>query len=142
MRAGPGDARNRLNHYYAWGLGAGGGKVRAWTSETKLTFRWAPSQKGLFSECPHRQRPIAVLPDRSKAFPAASQIVNSPSTRIGPLLLIVIFAKHSSSIGLAYHFHRGGAPTELGLTPVHPKGFGEYQNQNNQKYKGNGAVQN
>src|SRR5208282_1992171 len=59
-------------------------------------WRCLPSQKGLFSECPHRQRPIVVRPDKSKTPPAASQIVNSPSTRIEPLLLMVIFAKLSS----------------------------------------------
>jgi hypothetical protein len=52
-----------------------------------------PSQKGLFSECPQRQRLIAVRPDKSKVLPLESQIVNSPSTRIEPLLLIVILAK-------------------------------------------------
>ena len=39
-----------------------------------------------------------VRPDKSKTPPLASQIVNSPSTRIEPLLLIVIFAKLSSYI--------------------------------------------
>jgi len=80
------------------GLGGGSGKVRAFTSDWKFTLRWVPSQKGLFSECPHRQRPIAVRPDKSKALPVVSQIVKSPSTRIEPLLLMVIFAKLSSSI--------------------------------------------
>ncbi len=36
---------------------------------------------------------MAVRPDRSKVLPLASQMVNSPSTLIEPLLLIVIFAK-------------------------------------------------
>jgi hypothetical protein len=39
-----------------------------------------------------------VRPDKSKALPVASQIVNSPSTRIEPLLLMVIFAKLSSCV--------------------------------------------
>jgi len=80
------------------GLGGGRGKVRAFTSDWKFTLRWVPSQNGLFSECPHRQRLIAVRPDKSKALPVVSQIVNSPSTRIEPLLWMVIFAKLSSSI--------------------------------------------
>ena len=80
------------------GLGGGSGKVRAFTSDWKFTLRWVPSQKGLFSECPHRQRLIAVRPDKSKALPVMSQIVNSPSTRIEPLLLIVIRAKRTSCV--------------------------------------------
>lgn len=92
------------------GLGTGGGKVRALTSDSKLTLRWAPSQKGLFSECPQRQRPIAVRPDRSNTLPVASQIVNSPSTRMEPLLLIVIFAKLYS-----YTFH---PENSAGLRPA------------------------
>lgn len=39
---------------------------------------------------------MVVRPDRSKVLPVASQIVNSPSTLIEPLLLMVIFAKLSS----------------------------------------------
>jgi hypothetical protein len=80
---------------------AGGGKARAFTSDWKLTFLWLPSQKGLFSEWPHRQRLMEVRPARSNTFPSASTIVNSPSIRNEPLLLTVIFVNESSRLNSA-----------------------------------------
>jgi len=41
---------------------------------------------------------MTVRPDKSNVFPAASQIVKSPSNRIDPLLLMVSFAKLASCV--------------------------------------------
>src|SRR6516225_5667146 len=73
-------------------LGTGGGRSRAGQADSKPCRLWAPSQKGLFSEKPQRHRLITVRPARPKTFPSMSVIVNSPSIRIGPLLLIVTLA--------------------------------------------------
>src|SRR5579862_2315171 len=73
-------------------FGAGGGRSRAAQAEANPTRRCEPSQNGLFSECPQRHSPRAVRPPKPNGFPSASQISNSPSTRIEPLLLIVILA--------------------------------------------------
>ena len=72
-------------------FGFGGGRSRAWTGSVKPTRLCEPSQKGLLVEFPQRQRPIAVRPARPKGAPVGSTISKSPSTRIEPLLLIVIF---------------------------------------------------
>src|SRR6267154_3139080 len=72
-------------------LGLGGGRSRAWTGSVKPTRLCEPSQKGLLAECPHRQRPMAVRPAKPKGAPVGSRISKSPSTRMGPLLLTVIF---------------------------------------------------
>ena len=58
----------------------------------------AKSQKGFVADWPHRQRPIEVRPAKSKGFPSASCIVNSPSIRSEPFLFTVIFAKFSSTV--------------------------------------------
>ena len=75
----------------ATGGGAGGGRSRATIGESKPTFLWLPSQKGLSWEWPQRQRLTAVRPLSPKTRPSMSHISSSPSTRSGPLLLTVIF---------------------------------------------------
>jgi len=91
-----------LGHYVEVGLGAGGCSARALISDWNPTLLCAPSQKGLFSECPQRQRLIEVRPPRSKTPPSESTISKSPSIRTEPLLRTVIFvaAKSSSEIEL------------------------------------------
>ena len=51
-----------------------------------------PSQKGLLSAMPQRQSEITDRPARPNELPSESSIVNSPSIRMGPLLMIVTFA--------------------------------------------------
>lgn len=75
-----------------YSFGAGGGRSRAGQTDSKLIFRCDPSQNGLFAEWPQRHKPIEVRPLRPKGLPSASQISKSPSTRIEPLGLMVIFA--------------------------------------------------
>src|SRR5258705_12223606 len=43
------------------------------------------------AEWPHRQRLMIVRPARPKGFPSGSTISKSPSTRMDPLCLTVIF---------------------------------------------------
>ena len=74
------------------GFGAGGGRSRAGHTDWKFALRCDPSQKGLFSEWPQRHRPMAVRRPRPNDLPSASAISKSPSTRMEPLGLIVIFA--------------------------------------------------
>lgn len=71
-------------------FGFGGGSSRATTSCVNPWREWLPSQKGLFSECPQRQRPMLVRPLRLNVAPVGSQISKSPSMRRGPLLKQVI----------------------------------------------------
>jgi len=52
---------------------------------------WLPSQNGLLADCPQRHSLIAVRPASPKAVPAGSRISKSPSIRIGPLFMHVIF---------------------------------------------------
>ena len=85
-------ARQKDPAYGAGGLGTGGGRVDAFTSDWKPIFRWLPSQKGLFSEAPQRQRLMVVRPARSYGFPSASHNVRSPSKRRDPSFLTVILA--------------------------------------------------
>ena len=87
--------------YTAGGFGTGGGRAWAFTSDWNTICLWVPSQKGLFADWPQRQSPIEVRPAKSKVFPSASQIVNSPSTRSEPFLLTVIFIKYSSNENVA-----------------------------------------
>src|SRR5713226_5868389 len=68
-----------------------GGRSRAWDWSANPTVLCEPSQKGLLAECPQRQSDSAVRPPRPKAFPLASTISNSPSTRSGPFGVGVIF---------------------------------------------------
>src|SRR5690348_8527707 len=77
--------------YATGGLGASGGRSRAVTADWNPTFLWLPSQNGLFSECPHRHRLIAVRPANPNTPPCISQIVNSPSSRKGPLSFTITF---------------------------------------------------
>jgi hypothetical protein len=77
---------------YGCGFGAGGGRSRAGQRDSKPTRLCDPSQKGLFSDWPQRQRPIAVRPARPNSLPSESCTVNSPSTRIDPLLKMITFA--------------------------------------------------
>jgi hypothetical protein len=95
-----GHGARRVTSYVVGGLGTGGGSARAFISDWNPTFLWEPSQKGLFSECPHRHRPMVVRPARSKTPPSESTISKSPSIRIEPLLRTVTFvaAKGSSWI--------------------------------------------
>jgi hypothetical protein len=44
------------------GFGFGGGSSYASHCDWKPTLLWVPSQKGLFADCPHRQREITVRP--------------------------------------------------------------------------------
>lgn len=74
----------------AYNFGFGGGNSRATAVSVNPAALCDPSQNGLFAECPHRHRPIAVRPAKPNAFPWGSTISKSPSTRIGPLLPIVI----------------------------------------------------
>jgi hypothetical protein len=78
-------------------FGAGGGRSRAGQVDSKPFRLCAPSQNGLFSDIPQRHRPIAVRPANPKALPSASTIVNSPSTRMGPLLNTITFVAISAS---------------------------------------------
>src|SRR6266852_1864781 len=68
------------------GRGAPGGHG---ISEAMYVMR--ASQKGLLAEWPQRQRLMAVRPARPKGFPSGSTISKSPSTRMDPLCLTVIF---------------------------------------------------
>src|SRR6185369_17652366 len=70
-------------------FGFGVGSSRATTVSVKPLVLCEPSQKGLFAECPQRQRPIAVLPARPKVWPCGSTISKSPSILIEPLLFTV-----------------------------------------------------
>src|SRR5271168_2178441 len=72
-------------------FGLGGGRSRAETTSLKPEELCEPSQKGLFAEWPHRQRPMAVRPAKPKGLPWGSTISKSPSTRMEPLLFTVIF---------------------------------------------------
>src|SRR5215472_19091932 len=72
------------------GFGFGGGSSRATTVSVKPEVLWDPSQKGLFMEWPQRQSDMVVRPAKPKSAPCGSTISKSPSTRIEPLLFIVI----------------------------------------------------
>src|SRR5271167_38778 len=55
---------------------------------------WVPSQKGLFTEPPQRQRENAALPVRSYGLPSESTssiVPSGASTRYGPFWRHVIF---------------------------------------------------
>src|SRR5580700_5711932 len=83
----------RLHRFFAgYSVGFGGGSSRATTGSLKPELLWEPSQNGLLAECPQRHSPMAVGPASPKDWPAGSTISKSPSTRIDPLLLIVILA--------------------------------------------------
>jgi hypothetical protein len=75
---------------YNFGLGAG--RSRALHCEEKPWRPCEPSQKGLLSAIPQRQSEMTDRPARPNELPSESTIVNSPSIRIGPLLMIVTFA--------------------------------------------------
>src|SRR4051794_31281529 len=83
-------ARKRHRFWNFLQLGLGGGSSRASTTWQKPMRLWAPSQNGLFSECPQRQREMTVRPASPKVAPLGSTISNSPSIRMGPLLRAVI----------------------------------------------------
>src|SRR5579864_6810122 len=51
-----------------YAFGAGGGRSRAGQTDSKPVLRCAPSQKGLFPECPQRHKPTVVRPPRPKDF--------------------------------------------------------------------------
>ena|SRR5215467_2410588 len=76
---------------YTAGFGLGGGSSRATTVSVKPEVLCEPSQKGLFAEWPQRQSDTAVCPPSPKALPSGSRISKSPSTRMDPLFLTVIF---------------------------------------------------
>lgn len=59
-------------------------------------FECVPSQKGLFTEPPQRQREIAGFPVRSHSWPFASTNRIGPSTRYGPLGRTVIVTGESA----------------------------------------------
>ena len=94
-----------MNCPYSAGFGCSAGRSRAVISDWKPIFLCVLSQKGLFCECPHRQRLTAVRPPSPKGLPSMSQISNSPSNRSGPLFRTVIFvpAKGSSSKRLDHY---------------------------------------
>src|SRR5580692_6608406 len=81
-----------ISRFTTYSFGLGGGSSRATTGSLKPEVLCEPSQNGLLAEWPQRQRPIEVRPARPKAWPSGSTISNSPSTRIDPLLLMVILA--------------------------------------------------
>lgn len=88
--------RVRTNKPY--NFGAAGGKSRALHCETNPFRPCDPSQKGLFSASPQRQREITDRPPNPYEFPSESWMVKSPSMRIGPLLITVTFvAMHPDS---------------------------------------------
>lgn len=61
----------RSHAYAEAGFGATtGGRSKALISDWNCTRRWLPSQKGLFSECPHRHKLTDVRPAKPKAFPS------------------------------------------------------------------------
>ncbi len=70
----------------------GGGKSRALHSELKKLRPCEPSQNGLFSAIPQRQSEMTDLPAKPNEFPSESSMTNSPSIRMGPLLIMVTFA--------------------------------------------------
>src|SRR6266700_2491528 len=94
-----------MNCPYGAGFGCSAGRSLAAISDWKPIFLWVLSQKGLFCECPQRQRLTAVRPPRPKGLPSMSQISNSPSKRSGPLFRTVILgpAKGTSSKRLDHH---------------------------------------
>ena len=97
------------NHYT---LGLGGSRFLALHKEEKPLRPCEPSQNGLFSAIPQRQREITVRPASPYELPSASWMTNSPSSRMGPLLKIVTFAGMfpDGSKGckrLPYNCHRG-----------------------------------
>src|SRR5271165_2190069 len=81
-------------------FGAGGGSSRAVTVSVKFSRLCAPSQNGLFIECPQRHRLTIFRPPSPKALPSGSTISKSPSTRREPLFKTVSFvaAKTTSVI--------------------------------------------
>ena len=79
------------------GFGAGGAKSRAATLLVKLLRLCEPSQNGWFPECEQRQNDIVDRPPNPNAFPSWSTTSKSPSTRIGPLLMIVTFVDANES---------------------------------------------
>ena len=72
-------------------LAFGGGSAQASTADSKPIRAWVPSQKGLFSDCPQRHRPITARPAKSKVLPSPSSMVKEPSMRNEPLLRTMIF---------------------------------------------------
>src|SRR5258708_29774298 len=95
-------------------LGLGAGKAR----ETALSLNPAglgdPSQKGLFFEGPQRHKPITVRPARPNGVPCGSTISKSPSTRMLPLLLMVIFVEDISVSGPQAAAHPQMIAEEIG----------------------------
>src|ERR1700677_1586458 len=74
-----------------YNFGFGGGSSRATTVSLNPQALCDPSQNGLFADCPQRHNPMAVRPAKPKTFPCGSTTSKSPSTRIEPLLPMVIF---------------------------------------------------
>src|SRR5262249_3771488 len=90
-----------------YNFGFGGGSSRAVTVSVKPIRLWLPSQKGLLAECPHRQSEMTVRPARPKAAPVGSQISNSPSMRILPLVLTVSLVGIPTNLPQGDHFFLG-----------------------------------
>jgi hypothetical protein len=85
------DSKGPQNSELFYSLGLGGGSSRALTGSEKPVRLWEPSQNGLLADCPHRHSEMTVRPASPKAAPVESKISNSPSIRIGPLLMTVTF---------------------------------------------------
>jgi hypothetical protein len=79
-----------LEREMRYSLGLGGGSSRATTVSANPQVLWDPSQKGLFAECPHRQRAKVVRPASPNVRPSGSTISKSPSMRSDPLWFTVI----------------------------------------------------
>src|SRR5271168_3462929 len=97
-------------------LAGGGGSSWAWTTLWKVERLCEPSQKGLRSEKPQRQRPILVRPPRPYAWPSWSTTSTSPSISNGPLFTTVTFTSDiRSSDRDTGNFGRGRAPRAHGV---------------------------
>src|SRR5436309_14896205 len=72
------------------GLGTGGGRSRATTTESNAQVLWVLSQKGLVCDWPQRQRLTRVRPASPKTLPSWSTISKSPSIRSDPLFSTVM----------------------------------------------------
>jgi hypothetical protein len=86
----PGKLLLEIASAYAVGFGAGAGKSRAITIDSKPHLACEPSQNGLLFEAPQRHKLIMVLPPKPNSFPSASFNTISPRTRSEPFLLTII----------------------------------------------------
>jgi hypothetical protein len=83
---------------HIFGGGGGGGSSLATITLSNAHCLCVPSQKGLFCDCPQRQRATWVRPPSPNTLPCESTISKSPSILMEPLSLIVIFVPAISSL--------------------------------------------